>query len=313
MPTGRTAEIKRYLCPYCGKDYNDSSWTTDHIIPAALGGPRSFTITACKSCNNKIGREIEQPALASDSFRTALGELLISGATIKQRRKADSIVLKGMGLMYKNTLAKFFYDVKGRSRAINVISQPGGLTPEQLLQRKEFQIIMSVEEDGEQGKQAQVHLVHKILLGSGQWLWGERFSRSAYSTTLRDLLWNPIDFDKIIDVPSDEKHLTLKDDGGKEIDALDNTPHATIGIFEDDGHVLGLVNMLGGFESLVHLGKLDPSIDLGINRGVVVLAKSTENAVLKMSWDEYERYKDAVSRPSRRGLTQPHQPTFDSP
>ena len=122
MPTGRTKRVKRYFCPYCGKDYNDSSWTTDHIIPAALGGPRRFTVTACQSCNSKIGREIEQPTLASDSFKEALGELLISGARIKKRRKEDYIVLKATGLVYKNTLAKFFYDVKGRNQGILVIT-----------------------------------------------------------------------------------------------------------------------------------------------------------------------------------------------
>jgi hypothetical protein len=302
LSTDQTAEVKRYFCAYCGKDYNDSSWTIDHIIPAALGGPRRFAITACKSCNNKIGREIEQPALASDSFKDGLGELLISGARIKQRRKGDYIVLKGTALMYKNTLAKFFYDVKGRSRGINMITQPGGLTPEQFAQRKEFHIIMP-SEDGEQAKQAQVRLVAKILLGTSQWLWGERFSRSAYATELRYRLQNGIDYDKVLDLPSDKKHIAMKDDVGKEVDALDNTPHATISIFEGKGHLWGLVNILGGFESLVHLGKLDPSIDLSIKRGVVVIAKSTENAVLKMSWDEYERYKEAVSRPSQRGIT----------
>lgn len=287
--------MKRYFCPYCGKDYNDNSWTTDHIIPAALGGPRRFVITACKSCNNKIGREIEQPALMSESFKTALGELLISEPRIKLRRKVDYITLKATGLLYKNLLAKFFYDVKGQSQAIKVIPLPGAPTLEQLAQRKGLRLIMPVIEDGERDKEAQAHLVHKILLGTGHWLWGERFSRSAYSTRIRDLLWNRVDFDEIIDIPSDEKHLTLKDDLGKEVDALDNTPHATITICEYDGDLWGLVNILGGFESLVHFGKLDPSIDLGINRGIVVIAKSTENEVLKMSWDEYERYKDAAS------------------
>lgn len=303
MSTGRTKRVKRYFCPYCGKDYNDGSWTTDHIIPAALGGPRRFTVTACQSCNSKIGREIEQPALASDSFKEALGELLISGAKIKRRRKENYIVPKAIGLIYKNTLAKFFYDVKKRSKNILVITQPGGLTPKQLRQRKEGQIIMPVSVDDERANQAQIRLSDKILLGTGQWLWGERFSRSTYSTELRDHLQNGIDYDKVLDIPEDEKHLALKDDDGKEVDALDNTPHTTISIFEGEGHLWGLVNILGGYESLVLLGKLDPSIDLGINRGVVVIAKSTENAVLKMSWDEYERYKDAVRRPSRRGLT----------
>jgi len=295
LPTGRIAEVKRYFCPYCGKDYHDGSWTTDHIVPAALGGPRRFAVTACKSCNRNIGREIEQLALASDSFRTGLGELLISGPRIKLRRKKDYIALKGIGLMYKNTLAKFLYDVKGQSRAINMMTQPGGLTPEQFAQRKEFQLIFPIDVDDEHIKEAQVRLVDKILLGSGQWLWGERFSRSAYATEPRDILQNGIDYDKVLDVPSDEKHVALKDDVGKEADAFDNTPHTTISIFEGEGHLWGLVNMLGGFESLVLLGKLDPSIDLGINRGVVVIAKSTENAVLKMSWDEYEQYKDAAS------------------
>jgi hypothetical protein len=162
---------------------------------------------------------------------------------------------------------------------------------------------MPVSVDDERANQAQVRLFDKILLGSGQWLWGERFSRSTHSIELRDHLQNGIDYDKVLEIPPDEKHLALKDDMGKEVDALDNTPHATISIFEDEGDLWGLVNMLGGCESLVLLGKLDPSIDLGINKGVVVIAKSTENVVLKMSWDEYERYKDAVSRPSRRELT----------
>jgi hypothetical protein len=231
-----------------------------------------------------------------------LGDLLISGERIKRRRKEDYIALKGSGLAYKNLLAKLLYDVKRRIRVIKVMPQSGDLTTEeQFAQQKNFQIILPVDVDDEHVKEAQVRLVDKILLGSGQWLWGERFSRSAYATELRDRLQKGIGHHKVLDVPSDEKHLALKDDVGKEVDALDNTPHATISIFKDEGHLWGLVNMLGGFESLVLLGKLDPSIDLGINRGVVVIAKSTENAVLKMSWDEYEQYKDVTSRLRRDG------------
>jgi hypothetical protein len=53
------------------------------------------------------------------------------------------------------------------------------------------------------------------------------------------------------------------------------------------------VNLLGGYESLSSLGKLDPSIDLGIKRGIVVIARSTRNEVIRMNLDEYERFKDA--------------------
>jgi len=44
-----------HVCMYCGKQFNQSLLTRDHIIPRAQNGSDTWdnVITACKACNNK--------------------------------------------------------------------------------------------------------------------------------------------------------------------------------------------------------------------------------------------------------------------
>ena len=85
-------------------------------------------------------------------------------------------------------------------------------------------------------EQVKARLADKILLGTGHWLWGESFSRSVYSKMLRDHLNNGIDIDELIELLPDEKYIAMLEDK-KEVDALDNSPHTTIGIFERGGNL----------------------------------------------------------------------------
>lgn len=43
----------RYLCAYCGVDYQPSDLSRDHIIPTSKNGPNIWmnVVTACNSCN----------------------------------------------------------------------------------------------------------------------------------------------------------------------------------------------------------------------------------------------------------------------
>ena len=292
IPSTQAPEVRTYFCPYCGWDYKDSSWTTDHVIPAAFGGPNKFAVVACRLCNGWIGKEIEQPILSTDSFKTALGEMLLSGERIKRRRNKRFISMNAVGLVYKGTFAKFRYDTKELTRQLVFFSEPDGLTPEQMLEKKRLMMLYPAS-DHDRNKQLELRLMDKLLLGCGHWLWGEKFSRSTYSALLRKQLREGTDEEEVLDMRPEEKHLVMKDEKGGEVDALDNAPDTTIGFFEEWGRFLGLVNLLGGYESLSSLGKLDPSIDLGIKRGIVVIARSTRNEVIRMNLDEYERFKDA--------------------
>ena len=106
-------------------------------------------------------------------------------------------------------------------------------------------------------------------------------------------------FDSILELPANTTHLNPDwgvEENQKNKDALENVPHATIGIFEWENHLIGLVNLLGGYESMIMIGKTDSSINLGIkNDGIIVIAKSTANEVNKMTWQEYRKYKSKVN------------------
>ncbi len=46
-----------YLCIYCGKKFNNSALTRDHVIPLSKGGKDKWSnvVTACRHCNTQKG------------------------------------------------------------------------------------------------------------------------------------------------------------------------------------------------------------------------------------------------------------------
>jgi hypothetical protein len=90
---------------------------------------------------------------------------------------------------------------------------------------------------------------------------------------------------------SNEKHLILEEK--PEEDALNNQPHHSILIGKLGTHVIGLVNLFGCFESSTIFGEYNDNFNKWFGeKGVIIISKSTANEVVKMSWTEYEKFKD---------------------
>ena len=293
-------QVKEYFCVYCGKSYKDNNWSDEHVIPTSMGGPKKYTIISCYDCNNKISKEIEQIALQSQELRTRIGELISDGFKIKFRRKKEFIlVYKTVGVSFRRPI-KMYYDLRRKGQKVVKINMnyPRGMTLEEIKERKSGVMIFPAEEETEKEKIAVARLANKIILGTCVWIWKDKFSRSKYADFLRKEMWSKT-FDSILELPANATHLNPdwgKEENQKNKDALENVPHATIGIFELEDHLIGLVNLLGGYESMILIGNTDSSINLDIkNEGVIIIAKSTENAVMKMTWEQYREYKSKIN------------------
>jgi 5-methylcytosine-specific restriction endonuclease McrA len=91
----------KYICAYCGHNYNKGQLTRDHIIPSAKGGPNKWenVVTACKSCNqwkaDKTLKEAGLELLYVPYTPTYNEHLILSGRNIL----ADQMefLMKGVG------------------------------------------------------------------------------------------------------------------------------------------------------------------------------------------------------------------------
>ena len=132
-------------------------------------------------------------------------------------------------------------------------------------------------------------LTNKIVLGTCAWLWGDEFLKSNHANYLRNRL-KKVDEHEVLEMKSDEKHLIVQDI--PEEDALNNQPHHSVLIGKLGNQVVGLINLFGRFESLTLIGNYDDKFKnwLGEN-GIVIISKSTANEVVKLTWDEYEKFR----------------------
>jgi hypothetical protein len=56
------AEPLAMYCVYCNENHDPAEkFSDEHIIPEALGGPRSFAIRTCEKINNTLGHEVDDP------------------------------------------------------------------------------------------------------------------------------------------------------------------------------------------------------------------------------------------------------------
>lgn len=54
----------RYMCAYCGDDFEARTLTIDHVLPKSKGGKNTWVncVTACKSCNHRKGNRTPEEA-----------------------------------------------------------------------------------------------------------------------------------------------------------------------------------------------------------------------------------------------------------
>jgi hypothetical protein len=282
--------LKEYVCPYCGSQYRDRDWTFDHVIPREIGGPKKFKIIACRECNGRISREIEQAAMGITHLRELLCDLIQDGHKINSRRKRRGSfeTHKGYGLSGGRKVKMMRNMETGELELVFL----DNLGPPQTRQA-----IIPAEND-RVPPDCFLKLVNKVTIGTMVWLWGDEVAETKGVEELRGRMWNPINPDTLLTLSESERHLAIKlesDADGENSnvigqDALDNRPNHSICIFREENIVFSLVNFFGELESMDWV--IDDALAARIpdNDGIVLIAKTTENSIIRMSLDEYQAY-----------------------
>jgi hypothetical protein len=289
MATGKIT--KDYTCPYCGRSYVDDRWAPDHIIPRDIGGPKRFKLISCSQCNGRIGREVEQPALRSGKILDSYCSRIEEGFPINTRRKRKGLVPvpKHYGVSCGRKV-RFYRDLENGERHLVFLDGAPSSIPEHG--------VAIIPDDTFEDDGPFLRLVNKIALGTMFWLWGDAIQGHKGIVDLRTRMWNRPEESKVIRLNEDESHLALTDrDGSSERvsrDAMDNRPHHSICIFRDGDIVFSLVNLFGELESMDFL--VDPELAGHLKKedGEVVIARTTENSVVRLSLDDYMKYKTAI-------------------
>jgi len=75
-----------HCCQYCGKRFALKQLTLDHVIPASLAGPLSWTnvVTACRMCNQKKSNKTPEKA----------GMPLLNAPTVPKWLPSTELILK---------------------------------------------------------------------------------------------------------------------------------------------------------------------------------------------------------------------------
>jgi len=229
-----------------------------------------------------------------------LAEIGESGVKIKTRRKRNYIPLqKEIGLSFFSpkvicpTMSYYNNETHEKEFTFLTDKKPP------LTRGKTYTMIIPsfATEDDEKEQMSQIALVNKIVLGTCAWLWGDEFILTEQASELRRRM-REVKIENVLEMDSSDKHLELPD--GPEGDALDNKPHHSIliGIMDNEGmenKLVGLVNLFGEFESMTIFGDSDHKFKRWLgNSGVVVIPKTTQNQVLKMTWEEYIKFKQKL-------------------
>ncbi len=223
-----------------------------------------------------------------------IGEL---GVKIKTRRKRDHIPLQkeiGLSLFSPSVTCPTMSYYNNETHEKEFVFLTNKEPP--LTQGKTYTMIIPsfATEDDEKEKISQIALVNKIVLGTCAWLWGDEFIKTEQASELTRRM-REVKIENVLEMESSDKHLELPDN--PEVDALDNEPHHSIliGIMDNKGmenKLAGLVNIFGEFESMTIFGDINDKFRKWLgSSGVVVISKTTQNQVMKMTWEEYSKLK----------------------
>ena len=226
--------------------------------------------------------------MSTIGIRNLFAEMGESGFDIKPRRKRDYIPLqKSVGLACCAPV-KMYYNSKTRKKELVFLTLP----KEELIEKGTFYMVGPG--DSEKDEISLISLASKIVLGTCVWLWGDDFSATRQASDLRNKM-RAVKIQEILEMDSSDRHLELPNSHGD--DALDNRPHHSVLIarMENKGmedKVVGLINIFGSFESLTLIGEYDEKFRNWISdSGIVVISKITQNQVLRMTWEQYTKFK----------------------
>jgi hypothetical protein len=258
------------------------------------------------TCNNKIGKKIEQPALDSDNMRNLIGDILINGYKIQMRRKRKKIpVNKLYGLTgFHNSnnkgfpiKTKIYYDLENSAKVMELL--PKTKSEVEAIKKRDpkltYQTIMPIMEKYKE--EYVLSLVIKIIFATCFFLWGIEFIKSEEGEDLGSNIWSKPSLEKAIELASDEPHAEiLIDENGKKtvIEAYDNRPNHTIHLFCDEEAAYGLINLFGGIESLSVISSKSTSFTYKKlkGKGIFFLIDTQKNKFQQLSEEEYLSIKE---------------------
>ena len=290
--------IKKYICPYCGIEYNDNFWSYDHIIPSAIGGADKFKVISCSRCNYLISKEFEQKAIQSPIIDFEIKNLLREGHDIKIRRKKYHITL--VKTLHDTSLGipvKLGYDLIRKANTMKFVGRKSKNLNINAI--NEFWIKLKGDTISHDDKLAFSSLQYKILVGTCAWVFGIDDHMNHFLSKLRELMWNR-DPNKIFKCWCSNKYsLSLvsswKDDQLYKIITfnLENPPHHTILIRKTNNHLHSTVNLFGSLEVAICLGQIPLSNQIKVDENfeIFLIVKTDSNKVLKMEKDDYLKYK----------------------
>ncbi len=117
------------FCPYCGVDHDEAtSFSSEHVVPYAMGGTNEFTIPVCEASNNEFGGQIDRPLTEFFPVRSERFFLGLKGTdgTPPTLDLGGTTYLQGREVALKNLIGPDGKDMRLTGRVIERTSTADG-------------------------------------------------------------------------------------------------------------------------------------------------------------------------------------------
>jgi HNH endonuclease len=117
------------FCPYCGVDHDeDTPFSSEHVVPYAMGGTNEFTIPVCETSNNEFGGQIDRPLIEFFPVRSGRFFLGLKGTdgTPPTLDLGGTTYLQGREVALKNLIGPDGKDMRLTGRVIERTSTTDG-------------------------------------------------------------------------------------------------------------------------------------------------------------------------------------------
>jgi hypothetical protein len=117
------------FCPYCGLDHDETTpWSSEHVIPYAMGGSSEFTIRVCMDSNNRLGGEVDRPVIEFFPVRSERFFLGLEGTdgTLPTLDLSGVTHVHGREMDLRNVIGPGGKDIRITGREITRTSTKGG-------------------------------------------------------------------------------------------------------------------------------------------------------------------------------------------
>jgi len=308
-------------CILCGISLTDKNQTIEHIIPKSIFHSNKVVIREiCKKCNNKLGKEIEQPAV--QYLKEIIGGLVVQGHPLRlgRRNKKRRYIREGkaMGILPFKKGTEYIpclmdIDLVEKTRTLNF--QPDWVKKDSKDFVENFpdeHAIIFPARDNDGLEELQL-LSFKIIFELCYYLWGIMFLKSKSAEDLKKILLDgQLDFSKTEILKPEIPLLEWSDDhnsketSNEEMEInedqeevlpspFDNPPHITFAIIKpEEVHWIAVLNLYGSVEFTTRLFDQDKEMNdiLEETEGIILIIEQTgKKEVKKYQYHEYEEKK----------------------